>query len=96
MTKVCPQSDDPAGPAARAVDWEGFLNTHNPRYEVMVKDLAQGRRVKETFARFGFSGRWGLRPEGQVGGGSAGVFWRARDRGLGLGSIVEGEHHGGS
>ena len=50
--------DDPAGAAARAMDWEDFLDTHNPRYEAMVSDFAQGKRAKDTAARFGFSNSW--------------------------------------
>jgi hypothetical protein len=52
------REDDPAGAAARAVDWEDFLETHNPRYEAMVTDFAQGKRAKDTAARFGFSSSW--------------------------------------
>jgi len=40
------------------MDWEDFLDTHNPRYEVFVCDLAQGRHAKDTAARFGFSSSW--------------------------------------
>jgi hypothetical protein len=47
--------DDPAGAAARAVDWEGFLDTHNPRYRAMVTDMAEGKRTKDTAAALGFS-----------------------------------------
>jgi hypothetical protein len=50
--------DDPAGAAARMMDWEDFLDTHNPRYEAFVCDLAQGKRAKDTAARFGFSSSW--------------------------------------
>jgi hypothetical protein len=50
--------DDPAGAAARAMDWEDFLDTHNPRYGAMVSDFAQGKRAKDTAARFGFSNSW--------------------------------------
>jgi len=50
--------DDPAGAAARVMDWEDFLDTHNPRYEAMVCDFAQGKRAKDTAARFGFSNSW--------------------------------------
>ncbi|MEI6337285.1 MAG: hypothetical protein WCQ57_01720 [Verrucomicrobiota bacterium] len=50
--------DDPAGAAARVMDWEDFLDTHNPRYEAMVSDFAQGKRAKDTAARFGFSNSW--------------------------------------
>jgi len=50
--------DDPAGAAARMMDWEDFLGSHNPRYEAFVCDLAQGRHAKDTAARFGFSSSW--------------------------------------
>jgi len=50
--------DDPAMCASRAMDWEEFLSTHNPRYGAMVTDFAQGRRAKDTAARFGFSSSW--------------------------------------
>ena len=40
------------------MDWEDFLDTHNPRYEAFVCDLAQGKRAKDTAARFGFSNSW--------------------------------------
>ena len=51
-------TDDPAMAASRMLDWEGFLGTHNPRYEAMVSDLAQGNRAKDTAARFGLSNSW--------------------------------------
>jgi len=50
--------DDPSMKASRMLDWEGFLNTHNPRYEAMVCDLAQGKFAKDTAARFGFTSSW--------------------------------------
>lgn len=50
--------DDPSMAASRFVDWEEFLGTHNPRYEAMVSDFAQGKRAKDTAARFGFSNSW--------------------------------------
>ena len=52
------QQDDPAMAAGRYVDWEEFLGTHNPRYEAMVCDFAQGKRATDTAARFGFSNSW--------------------------------------
>ncbi len=52
-------ADDPAMAASRALDWEEFLGTHNPRYEALVSDFAQGKGAKDTAARLGFSGRWG-------------------------------------
>jgi hypothetical protein len=51
-------TDDPAMAASRFVDWEEFLDTHNPRYEAMVTDFAQGKRATDTAARFGFSDSW--------------------------------------
>ena len=51
-------ADDPAMAASRFVDWEDFLATHNPRYEAMVNDFAQGKRATDTAARFGFSDSW--------------------------------------
>ena len=52
------QQDDPAGAAARMMDWESFMDTHNPRYQAMVCDFAQGKRATDTAARFGFSNSW--------------------------------------
>ena len=51
-------ADDPSMAASRFVDWEEFLGTHNPRYEAMVSDFAQGKRATDTAARFGFSNSW--------------------------------------
>jgi len=44
--------------ASRAVDWEDFLGTHNPRYGAMVSDFAQGKRATDTAARYGLSNSW--------------------------------------
>ena len=52
------EQDDPAMSAARLMDWEQFLDTHNPRYKLFVCDLAEGRRAIDTAARFGFSNSW--------------------------------------
>ena len=41
-------ADDPAMAAGRFVDWSEFLDTHNPRYEAMVCDFAQGTAVTAT------------------------------------------------
>jgi len=51
-------ADDPSMAASRFVDWEEFLGSHNPRYEAMVSDFAQGKRATDTAARFGFSNSW--------------------------------------
>jgi len=55
---LCSEQDDPAQSAGRMMDWEAFLDTHNPRYEAMVNDFAQGKRATDTAARFGFSNSW--------------------------------------
>ena len=55
---LCSEQDDPAQSAGSMMDWEQFLDTHNPRYEAMVNDFAQGKRAKDTAARFGFSNSW--------------------------------------
>ena len=59
-------ADDPAMAASRAVDWEDFLGTHNPRYEAMVSDFAQGKSAKHTAARFGFSSSWAHELKGKL------------------------------
>jgi hypothetical protein len=50
--------DDPAHCASRSLDWEVFLDRHDPRYRPMVRDLASGRTCKETAASFGRSSSW--------------------------------------
>ena len=40
--------EDPAMEAARNVDWELFLATHDYRYGIMVKGMAEGRSLKAT------------------------------------------------
>ena len=52
------EQDDPSMTATRTIDWEDFLDTHNPRYEAMVNDFAVGKRATDTAARFGFSNSW--------------------------------------
>jgi hypothetical protein len=42
------EHEDPAMEAARNVDWELFLATHDYRYGVIVKGIAEGRHLKET------------------------------------------------
>lgn len=51
-------ADDPSMSASRTLDWEEFLDSHNPRYTVFVSDLAQGRCAKDTAARYGLSNSW--------------------------------------
>ena len=40
--------DDPSVHASRMLDWDGFLDTHNPRYRSMVEDIATGKTSVET------------------------------------------------
>jgi len=42
------EHEDPAMEAARNVDWELFLATHDYRYGIMVKGMAEGRSLKAT------------------------------------------------
>lgn len=48
-------AEDPAGAAARSLDWEEFLTKHNPRYRPMVHDLAQGQSTHAAAERLGLS-----------------------------------------
>ena len=41
-------SDDPSMSASRNVDWEDFLDTHDPKYAGIVCDLASGGNAMET------------------------------------------------
>ena len=58
--------DDPAQSAGRMMDWDQFLDTHNPRYKVFVCDLAEGRRATDTAAKFGFSNSWAHELKGKL------------------------------
>ena len=42
------EHEDPAMEAARNLDWELFLATHDYRYGIMVKGMAEGRSLKAT------------------------------------------------
>ena len=42
--------EDPAMEAARNIDWELFLATHDYRYGVIIKGIAEGRTLKDTAA----------------------------------------------
>ena len=42
--------EDPAVEAARNVDWELLLATHDYRYGVIIKGMAEGRSLKNTAA----------------------------------------------
>lgn len=36
-------ADDPASMALRNIDWQGFLDSHDYRYGVILRDIAQGK-----------------------------------------------------
>lgn len=40
--------DDPAIAAGRNLDWEEFVETHDPRYVCVIYDLASGRTMLDT------------------------------------------------
>jgi hypothetical protein len=42
------EHEDPAMEAARNLDWELFLATHDYRYGIMIKGMAEGRSLKAT------------------------------------------------
>ena len=44
------EHEDPAMEAARNLDWELFLGTHDYRYGVIIKGMAEGRSLKDTAA----------------------------------------------
>lgn len=43
---MCSQ-DDPASMALRNIDWQSFLDAHDYRYGVILRDLAQGKNAME-------------------------------------------------
>jgi hypothetical protein len=45
--------EDPAMEAARNIDWELFLATHDYRYGIMIKGIAEGQSLKATAERSG-------------------------------------------
>ena len=55
--------EDPALAAARNIDWQLFLATHDYRYGVVIKGVAEGRSLKETAAAQGewYPGMWALK-----------------------------------
>ena len=57
------EHEDPAMEAARNLDWELFLATHDYRYGVIIKGIAEGRSLKETAAaqREWYPGMWQLK-----------------------------------
>ena len=57
------EHEDPAMEAAKNVDWELFLATHDYRYGVIIKGMAEGRSLKDTAAAQGewYPGMWALK-----------------------------------
>ena len=55
--------EDPAMEAARNLDWELFLATHDYRYGVIIKGMAEGRSLKDTAAaqKEWYPGMWQLK-----------------------------------
>lgn len=55
--------EDPAMAAARTIDWQLFLATHDYRYGVILKGMAEGRTLKDTAAaqREWYPGMWALK-----------------------------------
>ena len=47
------EHEDPSMEAARNIDWELFIATHDYRYGIMVKGLAEGKSLKATAERSG-------------------------------------------
>ena len=43
---MCSQ-DDPASMALRNIDWQGFLDSHDYRYGVILRDLAEGKNAMD-------------------------------------------------
>ena len=57
------EHEDPAFAAARNMDWQLFLATHDYRYGVILKGMAEGRTLKDTAAAQGewYPGMWALK-----------------------------------
>lgn len=49
---ACSQ-DDPSTKACRNIDWDGFTNSHDYRYGVLLKDMAEGRDVLSRSKQWG-------------------------------------------
>jgi hypothetical protein len=47
------EHEDPSMEAARNVDWELFIATHDYRYGIMVKGMAEGQSLKATAEKSG-------------------------------------------
>jgi hypothetical protein len=57
------EHEDPSMEAARNLDWELFLATHDYRYGVILKGMAEGRTLKDTTVAQGewYPGMWQLK-----------------------------------
>ena len=49
---ACSQ-DDPSTRAARNIDWDEFTNSHDYRYAVLLKDMAEGKDVLSRSKEWG-------------------------------------------
>ena len=49
---ACSQ-DDPASRAGRNIDWDEFIDTHDYRYGVLLKDMAEGKDVLSRAREWG-------------------------------------------
>ena len=47
------EHEDPAMEAGRNLDWELFIRTHDYRYGIMIKGIAEGQSLKATAERSG-------------------------------------------
>jgi hypothetical protein len=47
------EHEDPAMEAARNVDWEMFIATHDYRYGLIIRGMAEGQSLKTTAERSG-------------------------------------------
>jgi len=57
------EHEDPAMTAGRNVDWEVFIATHDYRYGVIIKGMAEGQTMKATAERSGhlYASLYGLK-----------------------------------
>ena len=57
------ENDDPAQEAARNIDWNLFLQTHDYRYGILVEGMAKGENLKATAEKSGhlYSSLYGLK-----------------------------------
>ena len=47
------ENEDPSMEAARNIDWQLFIATHDYRYGIMIKGIAEGQSLKATAERSG-------------------------------------------